>query len=753
MNSICEQNNSLSMQTGMIPYGAAMPDMGGGDSLFQLAWRGKWLIMISVIAATAAAWLYLQYATKTYESSSSLLVDKPAPRPDSDVPRPVGSTLTNYLATQAHLLTSPEIVRMALSDPNWLMLPRFSDPNYMGKLIGSLSAEVAKKADIIEVKASSAYAEDAAGIVNAVVNAYIKWHEVNRQLTTADLLKESNTQLKNCYDDLQRKRKEQTVFEKSHPEVLESTPGGMISRAMESLRSELVAARLKVVERDSYYQVLQRLEKKPDAFREYVYSHPISTAAVSLAATVAAGEQNERIHLQRELERIRFQLQDMRAMRAVRTADALVLQNRQSELEKQIAEFDEEFVKQQLALARTLLEDATDQREKITELYEREFATVQNLSEQGAQYTSLKSECEMIEKLYNTLLDQINKLDLNARFEGLQIHVLGRAVPAKRPSWPQTTSVVGIALVLGLMLGGGLVVLRDWTDQTVRSADEITGILGVPILGAVPTIPRRGLLPRRSRSRLAASSRESESFRSIRTALFFGPSSDGIKTLLVTSPGSLEGKTTLVGNLGIVMAHAGQKTLIIDADLRKPMQHRVFAKGSHNRGLVDVLVGTTPVEEAIRATEIKGLDVLECGQAVSNPSELLSSDAFANLLEQLAGRYDRILVDSPPVGIVADAQILAVQCGWTLLVLRAQKSSRIVTQRARDALFTVSAKVVGAVVNDVAKGDPRYSHYGSGAYSYYYGAQSSNARQAVRGELPGGDSPQARAGDRGPADR
>jgi capsular exopolysaccharide synthesis family protein len=197
-----------------------------------------------------------------------------------------------------------------------------------------------------------------------------------------------------------------------------------------------------------------------------------------------------------------------------------------------------------------------------------------------------------------------------------------------------------------------------------------------------------------------------------------------------------------VSNLGIAMAHAGQKTLIVDADLRKPVQHRVFVKTGHGKGFVDVLAGTTTLDEAIRPTEIQGLDVLESGRTVPNPSELFGSDAFWTVFEQLKSRYDQILVDSPPVGIVVDAQILAARCGLTLLVLRAQKSLRATTQRARNALSIVGARVVGAVVNDVPKRDMRYSHYGSGAYGYYYGNHHSDARNAVLKELPAHMSPQ-----------
>jgi len=718
MSDRYEPNANPAAQAGAGPYAQPMPGMGAGyDSLFQILWRGRWLILLSLVLAAGGACSYLWIATPLYESTARLLVDKPNPQTRSDVPQPVGSTLTNYLATQATLITSPEIIAAALRDPNVLALPTFGDPNYVKALIGTLSADVAKKGDIIQITASSAHPEDAAQLINAVVRAYIRWHEANRQLTTADLLKDLNSQLENRYRELQQKRREQMLFEQRHPEVVENMRGGIVSQTLDLLKQELASARLTVVERDSYYQGLQRFEKEPDAFRQYVYGHQ---------APVAAGD-GERIRLQAELQKTRFDLEDLLVAVIVQRARVTMLQNRQSELEKKVADLDAAFIQQQIALAKTLSEEARAREKQLADMYDKEFAKVQGVSDQDSQYAFLKSECEMIEKLCNSLLTQINQLDLSARLEGLKIYVLAKALPAGTPSSPQPMRAVGIALVLGLMAGAGLSLIRDWRDQHIRSADEITTILGVPILGAIPSVPRRAIA-RGQRLRFAPNSRESEACRAIRTALLCGVHRDQMRTILVTSPGPQEGKTLLVSNLGIAMAQAGLKTLIVDADLRKPVRQRVFTTNGQSKGLVEVLAGTIGLPEAIRPTDIDRLDVLEGGQSTANPSELLNSQGFAALLAQLKGQYDRVLVDSPPVGLVTDAQILATLCDATLLVLRAEESSRILTQRARDALLAVGAPVVGVIVNDISKKDGRYGP--QSGYGYYYSHHGSNGHKA-----------------------
>jgi len=223
-----------------------------------------------------------------------------------------------------------------------------------------------------------------------------------------------------------------------------------------------------------------------------------------------------------------------------------------------------------------------------------------------------------------------------------------------------------------------------------------------------------------------------EAYRTIRTAVFFGAPKGEAKTILVTSPAPSDGKTTLVSNLAITMAQAGQKTLILDADFRKPMQHNVFRINHEHIGLSSVLAGATNLQTAIHSTEIGGLDILTRGPEVPNPSEILNSSSFAKLLKHLANTYDRIIIDSPPVTPVTDAQIIAAICDITLLVLRAEKSTRKISRQARDGLLSVGAHMLGVVVNDVPR-KGRYGYYGSyGNYDSYYGGDINQKRNRVR---------------------
>ncbi|MFC1738352.1 polysaccharide biosynthesis tyrosine autokinase [Planctomycetota bacterium] len=207
-----------------------------------------------------------------------------------------------------------------------------------------------------------------------------------------------------------------------------------------------------------------------------------------------------------------------------------------------------------------------------------------------------------------------------------------------------------------------------------------------------------------------------EAYRTIRTAVFFGVPKGKAKTIVVTSPAPGDGKTTLVSNLAIAMAQAGQKILILDCDFRKPRQHNIFQIDGA-KGITGVFAGSITLDEAICNGPVEGLDIMPRGPEVPNPSEVLNSEAFVGILGELCRRYDRIIVDSPPVSAVADSRILGAICDITLLVLRAEKSTRKHSQQAVQGLLSIGAKVLGAIVNDVPLSSRRYGYYSG--YGYY----------------------------------
>lgn len=204
----------------------------------------------------------------------------------------------------------------------------------------------------------------------------------------------------------------------------------------------------------------------------------------------------------------------------------------------------------------------------------------------------------------------------------------------------------------------------------------------------------------------------SEAYRSLRTNLLYSVVDRPPKTILITSYGPVEGKSTTCANLGVVMAQAGKAILIVDCDLRKPTLHRIF--GLRNpRGTVNILAGECGLHEAVQEVP-QGLKVLPVGAVPPNPAELLSSERFGEFMEQVRQEFDYVLLDAPPLAPVSDASILASHTDGVFMVLDAQKTRKNSLRRGVNSLKTVGANILGTVMNNVENSKEGY--YSSRAY-------------------------------------
>jgi capsular exopolysaccharide synthesis family protein len=205
----------------------------------------------------------------------------------------------------------------------------------------------------------------------------------------------------------------------------------------------------------------------------------------------------------------------------------------------------------------------------------------------------------------------------------------------------------------------------------------------------------------------------SEQYRTIRTNVEFASVDKELRTLLVTSSGPSEGKSSTTANMAVVFAQQGKKVLLIDADLRKPTVHYTF-KLDNRIGLSTLLVGEQTLDESVRETDVPNLDILTCGPIPPNPSELLGSKAMEKVIMLAQEVYDIILLDTPPVLAVTDAQILGNICDGSIIVVRSEQTEYASIQRAKQLLEPAHAKLLGVVLNDVSqKKSNTYYYYGN----------------------------------------
>ncbi|WP_130860469.1 CpsD/CapB family tyrosine-protein kinase [Gracilibacillus phocaeensis] len=204
----------------------------------------------------------------------------------------------------------------------------------------------------------------------------------------------------------------------------------------------------------------------------------------------------------------------------------------------------------------------------------------------------------------------------------------------------------------------------------------------------------------------------SEQFKTIRTNLQFSSVDTELKSMLVTSSGPSEGKSSTTANLAIVFAQQGKKVLLVDADMRKPTLHYTF-RADNRRGLSSVLVAETSLKDAVTSSDVGGLDLLTCGPIPPNPSELLGSKAMETMIANAQLEYDIVLFDTPPVLAVTDAQILANMCDGAIMVVRSKQTEYDAAQKAKELLEVGNAKLLGVVLNDREQKKGHYYYYGT----------------------------------------
>ena len=705
-----------------VPPGAALIH----ESLIFCLWQSRWILLLSIALALAAGFLYLSKSTPIYTSTSKVYVEQTGPKIITGTEEGVMTRSTNYLYTQTELLKSTPILAAAIDTAGIGQLKTFANvDNPIAYLKKTIDVTVGKKDEIISVSFDCPYPAEAAQLVNALVDSYVTYHGTRKRSTSAEVLKILQNEKDRRSQELSEKLRAMMDFKRENIGLaFESSQGNVILERLDRLSAVLTEAQLAAIESRSAYESTRKMVSDPTMLKQFVEAQRSKSGYVS--------QDGEEAELKSRLDQLRLRRADR--LREVKPDHPAIkaLDTEIAHIQERIAGLTVQFAQAQLQVAEQQYLAAKEKQDQITKYFEEQRQQVVALNEQITQYTILQSEWEQTKKLCDILDDRIKELNVTEDVGALNISILEVARPATSPSKPQRARVMGFALVLGLMLGAGLALLRDWLDQKLHSAEEISAVLGVPVLGAVPSMSgRESIVDRGQKVHLDSGSRAAEAYRTIRTAVFFGAPKDEAKTVLITSPAPLDGKTSLVSNLAIAMAQAGQKTLIIDADFRRPMQHEIFKIDHDHKGLSSVLAGTTTLREAIQHTEIKDLEVLPSGPAVPNPSEMLNSTTFARTLEHLCEGYDRIVIDSPPVMSVTDSQILAAICNITLLVLRAERSTRKASQQARDALSSVGAHILGAVVNDVRRKSARYGYHGAYGYYYYrydrYGRQKNKA--------------------------
>ncbi|MGE3957923.1 MAG: GumC family protein [Vicinamibacterales bacterium] len=343
-----------------------------------------------------------------------------------------------------------------------------------------------------------------------------------------------------------------------------------------------------------------------------------------------------------------------------------------------------------------------------------------SLNRTGIEFGVLQREVESNKQLYESLMQRTKETDISSERKATNIRVVDEAQVPNGPISPNLQRSALLSLVAGLTLSLGLVFFIDYLDSRLKTPQDLKNYLGVPFLGLVPAVSRTKGATNPLLTEVDAPS-FSEAFKTVRTNVLFSSAEDGLRTLVVTSAGPGEGKSICSANIAIALAQTGLRVLLVDADMRRPRVHEIF-ESPEEPGLSNLLTGNAKASEAIQKSKVPGLWLMPAGHIPPNPAELLSSPRFMDFLGALEDHFDWVVLDTPPVLVVADSLVVANKATGVVFVVGADQTTRNAARNAVEQLMSSSANVIGSMLNraDVHRHSHYYSTYYKKEYARYY---------------------------------
>jgi exopolysaccharide transport family protein len=658
------------------------------------------------------------------------------------------------LDTEVRVLQSDQIALLVVRQLNLDRLPEFggapaaktgsltgdglpSDSAQTSELLGAfkggLHVAAVPNSHIIEIRYRSADKPLAASIVNTLASVYVEQNfktKYESTMQTADWLSKQLVDLQMKVESSQEKL---VKYQKEHNILGLDEKQNTTTQKLDELNKELTAAESDRMAKESLYHLSQTTD--PDS---------LTGPSVNNAAGGNSTAANSGSTL---LDSLRSRQADLKIQIAELNTQFGPAYPKVAQLNNELKEIDSQIQAETHKLGgklRNQYEAALAREKLLRAALEQQKQAANQLNESAIEYTLLKRDVETNRTLYEGLLERLKEAGITAGLRSSNVKIVNAARVPVSPSEPNVFRNLGFGFLLGLTSGIGLAFLLENLDNTVRTPEQAQAISSLPALGMVPvgsrnslasSYPKRSLLTLSLNNELAGSSEAvelvtqtrpqsqmAESYRAIRTSLLLSSLGGPPKVVLVTSALPQEGKTTTSINVAIVLAQKGVRVLLVDADLRRSSVHKSLGMAL-GVGLSNVLTGNISLEQAIvRSPLHPNLFILPAGMAPPNPAELLASADMADLIQDLRGLYEHVVIDTPPTLSVTDAVVLSTRADSVVLVIRSGRTTKAALRRSRDLLAQVNARVTGVLLNAVDLHSPDYHYYEyQGKYgSHYY---------------------------------
>lgn len=565
---------------------------------------------------------------------------------------------------------------------------------------GSLRVEQVKASPIISIRYTNRDPILAASVTNGVAEAY-KWY-------SADRARREARERKNILADrLQQIRDSLHLAEQLVQSTNRGAGLGATGRSEDILTQQLIDAQNEERKLRFNEQMLLDVQRSLDAG---------STDAVQRALALGGENVGFREAYQRILD-----LQGQRS-RIINAGNATERSQSVMAIDSQIVDQRNELrrvAEANLKVVRDRLVDASNRSQSLQNQYG-------NATSHAVVVDAMKQALEALQRHHDMIAEKYYEAQIAEQLDNGNVEITDPAEVPTTPTGSGTTHVLFLALLVGVALGVVAASVLEQIDTRVRDPEDANRATAVGVIGMIPELKSEESRP------LALGTDEhtlaAEAYRKLRTNLRF-VRADRPRAIAVTSPSPAEGKSVTASNLALAMAQQGQSVLIIDADLRRPVQHKIF-NVQRSPGLSDIVVGLVEPMSAIQAYgEMPNMYVITCGTEAPNPAELLGSEAFQRLVSSMLDKFDTVVIDTPPVMLVTDAAVIGSICDGVIIVAEAGRTERGVLAAAVNELRHARGSVIGIVLNRVGVGRAsgrytKYSYYSSKSY-YREGEQGS----------------------------
>ncbi|MGF1484805.1 MAG: GumC family protein [Opitutales bacterium] len=719
-------------------YGQGGPGGMGGDSAPARSFRDYllilreriWIFIVVFFIVFVGALLYHFQSPKIYQSSAQVRVLREAPKVTGEMKgqEVEDSTIRSLedFTTEIRVLQSPDIIsrvaaRLDSEKTQRLIRPyenqlRLIEPTPQIILAENVSIQQERNAWIINVAFEHTNRDFCAEIANIFVDEFIQYsleREANVSHTAVDDLNlkvtQQNERKQNLEQQLADYRKQFNMTDIDQNESL-------ARQDLSQLRGLETERRTQYDEAKQQWDAVQEFK----AEGEPLFKLPFIGADPRVSA------------LQAQLSDLRVQRASLAERYRHKHPAMIELNERLNESQTELDGVIDQLVRQtevSFMAARDSLDSA---RDRVAE----QEATILELAELRVAYSSLVDELEVAKTLHQQLVLRVNQLSIDLAVNRPKLQQISEATPPLRPTWPKLSLNLAIGIIGGGVCGLGLVFVLAFFDDRVKSAHDVENVLGLPLVGVVPRM--KGInSPEKARAVASNMDRRiTEAFRGIHSSLRINELSKNAKTILSTSTVPSEGKSFVTTNLALTYAIHGEKVLVVDCDLRMPSVGKSLDL-PETKGLSQVLEGSLPVDEAIYQDVYPNLDVLLAGGKSRNPTQALTSKSFDDLLLQLQEKYDRVIIDSPPIAAVSDALNMLQHVDGVIYLIKFNAVKRKTVKANIRRLVEANVPIFGAILNQisVAVSSYYYTNYYDKNYQDYY-RQGEDTKELARTGAP-----------------